>query len=234
MAIKAAGSLRRVGRVARLHGERRTHARCASQVAAPCIEQNRRGGARSGARRRGCSVKCNARRRTARCTCAAERACGEQRAERHVAGDSRLGKRGRGFARAVYSRARSSRARRAGDRHPADRASRATHRGAGLGQFGRYGTAQAVDLRKRLEAAEQCATEAERRTETERERAERAEKRADEERARAVRAGGRVDEEWARADRERARADQAERRIKELEAEIQQARRRRSWWRWRR
>jgi chromosome segregation ATPase len=56
-----------------------------------------------------------------------------------------------------------------------------------------YGTAQAVDLRKRLEAAEH---------------------RADDERNRADGAENRADEERARADRERDRADRA---LKELE-----------------
>jgi len=95
-----------------------------------------------------------------------------------------------------------------------------------------YGTAQAVDLRKRLEAAEQRATAAKQRTEAERARAERAEKRADEEWARAARLGERVDEEWARADRERARADGAAARIDELTGELtKQVARRRRWWR---
>jgi chromosome segregation ATPase len=76
-----------------------------------------------------------------------------------------------------------------------------------------YGTAQAVDLRKRLEAAEQ-------RGDDERDRADRAEKRADEERARADRERDRADQTEQRADSERERAGRAEERADKAEQQL--------------
>jgi hypothetical protein len=73
-----------------------------------------------------------------------------------------------------------------------------------------YGTAQAVDLRKRLEAAEQRASD-------ERDRADRGEKRADDEQ-------GRADQERQRADRERERADRAAQQLAVVEVELVGAR----------
>lgn len=70
---RAVAHVSRAGQRARLHRERRTHARTSARLAAACAEQGWRSHASARAKRRCCAKPCDARCRTVRCT--VERVC---------------------------------------------------------------------------------------------------------------------------------------------------------------